>query len=103
MTKALLPTTLFVLSLSALAAAPIQSLDEKPRSRGALLYETHCIACHNTEVHWRDKTVVTNGDSLVSQVRRWQASIGLRWGEDDIQEVVHHLDTLYYHLPQPKK
>lgn len=25
------------------------------QSRGELLYTTHCIACHTTEMHWRDR------------------------------------------------
>jgi cytochrome c len=34
------------------------SLAAAEPSRGQLLYETHCIACHSTQVHWRDQHVV---------------------------------------------
>jgi len=102
-TNTLLPATLLLISLSAQAAGPAQSLDEKPQSRGALLYDTHCTACHDREVHWRDKSTVTDWKSLVAQVRLWQVNGDLKWNEEDIIEVSRHLDMRYYHLPEPKK
>ena len=67
-------------------------------SRGELLYSTHCIACHTTQVHWRDKKQATNWDTLEKQVRRWQAAGMLQWNEDDINEVTRHLNDSYYHF-----
>ena len=69
-------------------------------SRGELLYSTHCIACHTTQVHWRDKKQATDWDSLEKQVRRWQAAGMLQWNEDDINEVTRHLNDSYYHFTQ---
>ena len=68
---------------------------------GALLYSTHCVACHTAQVHWRDGKRVTNWTSLQAEVRRWQDSIGLRWSDDDIAAVARHLNALYYHFPEP--
>ena len=65
-------------------------------SRGALLYSTHCAACHTAEIHWREKSLVTNMDSLKFQVRRWQASIGLNWTEDELTDVAGYLNATYY-------
>jgi len=65
-------------------------------ARGQLLYSTHCIACHTTQVHWRQQKLVTNWESLVAQVRRWQYISGLSWSEDEVQDVSQHLDTLFY-------
>jgi mono/diheme cytochrome c family protein len=70
-------------------------------SRGELLYTTHCLACHNTQVHWRDKKLVTDWKSLESEVRRWQTFSGLGWSDDDIMKVARYLNTLYYHYPAP--
>jgi mono/diheme cytochrome c family protein len=70
-------------------------------TRGELLYTTHCLACHNTQVHWRDKKLVTDWKSLQSEVRRWQTFSGLGWGDDDIMKVARYLNTLYYHYPTP--
>jgi mono/diheme cytochrome c family protein len=68
-------------------------------SRGELLYSTHCIACHTAQVHWRDKKLATNWESLKSQVRRWQNVLEQKWGEQDISEVARYLNTLHYHYP----
>jgi mono/diheme cytochrome c family protein len=69
------------------------------QTRGELLYGTHCVACHTTQVHWREKKQVVDWPSLRAQVRRWQAADRLAWSDDDIEEVAQHLNTLYYRLP----
>ena len=66
---------------------------------GELLYSTHCIACHTTQVHWREKRLATDWTSLKFQVRRWQENIGLDLGEDDVAAVASYLNGLYYHFP----
>jgi mono/diheme cytochrome c family protein len=72
---------------------------EKEISRGELLYSTHCIACHTSQVHWRDKRLATDWKSLVEQVRRWQGNTGLQWSGEDINSVAHYLNSLYYRFP----
>ena len=69
---------------------------------GALLYDTHCIACHSEKVHWRNAKRVTDWATLVTEVRRWQASAGLAWGDDDIAAVARHLNALFYRFPEPR-
>ncbi len=66
------------------------------QSRGELLYTTHCIACHSTQMHWRDKRVATDWGSLKEQVRLWQARNQLSWSEEDIVEVTRYLDQRIY-------
>ena len=70
-------------------------------SRGELLYTTHCIGCHTTQIHWRDKTLATDWPSLRRQVIRWQSNTGLGWSDDDIVAVTRYLNDLYYHFPTP--
>ena len=72
-------------------------------SRGELLYTTHCIACHSTEIHWRDKRIARNLIGLNAQVRRWQEVAGLKWSDDDIAGVARYLNTLHYHYPERAK
>ena len=69
-------------------------------TRGQLLYTTHCVACHDSKMHWRDERRATDWPSLKVQVRQWQASIGLQWSEADIVEVARHLNTAIYRYPQ---
>lgn len=82
--------------------APSQgTVPQPPPTRGRLLYETHCIACHNSQMHWRDARVVRDWPGLVTQVRTWQERVKLQWSEADILEVARHLNGAIYRLPQP--
>ena len=70
------------------------------QSRGELLYTTHCIACHTTEMHWRDKRSATNWPSLKDQVRRWQDAASLAWTESAILDVSRYLNETIYRFEQ---
>ena len=70
------------------------------QSRGELLYSTHCVFCHTTEVHWRGKKLATDWTSLCVQVRRWQGNAGLAWNEADIREVATYLNESIYRYEQ---
>lgn len=70
------------------------------QSRGEMLYTTHCISCHTTQMHWRDKRSATDWPSLKAQVRRWQGAISLGWSEADTLEVARHLNETIYHFEQ---
>jgi mono/diheme cytochrome c family protein len=70
------------------------------QSRGELLYTTHCIACHSTQMHWRDQRRATDLGSLKEQVRLWQGRAQLSWTEDDIVEVTRYLNQNIYRFDQ---
>lgn len=84
-----------VLSASIAMAAP-----DDAESRGKLLYTTHCIACHTTQIHWRDDKAATDWPSLMFQVRRWQGVASLGWSEPDIKDVARYLNESVYRYPQ---
>jgi len=69
--------------------------------RGELLYSNHCIACHNEQVHWRDKKLARDWNSLHQEVRRWQKTASLGWSDEEIAAVTQYLNTRYYHYPAP--
>jgi mono/diheme cytochrome c family protein len=81
---------LFAVLLAA-AAAPVRA-----QSRGELLYTTHCIECHTSQMHWRDQKLVTDWRSLEGQVRRWQGTALLAWRDEDILEVTRYLNDKFY-------
>lgn len=64
--------------------------------RGQLLYSTHCNVCHTSQVHWRDQKQVTDWNSLMMQVRRWQNIAGLGWSENEINDVAFYLNGMFY-------
>jgi len=98
MLRRLILALLFVL-LEHPADAEVQPA--RDATRGELLYSTHCIACHSTQVHWREKKLVTDWAGLQSEVRRWQGVSGLGWSNEDIAAVARYLNTLHYRYPAP--
>jgi hypothetical protein len=72
----------------------------RAESRGELLYTTHCIGCHTTEMHWRDNRVANDWVGLKFQVRRWQDAASLQWNENDVVEVARYLNETIYHFSQ---
>jgi mono/diheme cytochrome c family protein len=90
-----------LLTLSCAALSPFAQSTEAPAaSAGALLYQTHCIGCHDQKVHWRDRKLVTDWTSLDAQVRRWQANTGLRWSDANVEDVVRYLNSTIYKFPE---
>jgi hypothetical protein len=85
------------------ALALAQSNVPPPASRGQLLYDTHCIACHDKEVHWRERKLVTDWASLVAEVKRWQAAGRLQWSESDVDQVARHLNETIYRYETPSR
>lgn len=89
--------------LAALAGASFATQAAPPApaapTRGELLYTTHCIACHNSQMHWRDQRLATDWASLRAQVRRWQGVANLGWSDDDIRDVARHLNERIYRYP----
>ena len=69
------------------------------RARGKALYQTHCLACHAANMHWRDRKQASDLRSLERLVRHWQASTGLGWSAEEITDVTHYLNAVYYHFP----
>ncbi len=68
--------------------------------RGQLLYATHCVECHNSQMHWRDNRLATDWDSLKDQVRQWQTRAMLNWSDAEIVEVARYLNDTVYRYPQ---
>lgn len=81
------------------AHSPAHAQARHSEARGELLYAAHCTACHTSEIHWREQKLATGWSSLKAQVRRWQASIGLAWSEEEITDVARYLNAAYYGFP----
>ena len=95
-----LPLTRILLLTALQTACAIVHAQATSPTRGQLLYMTHCVACHNSEMHWRDQRQATDWGSLTQQVRRWQAAAALQWSEDDVVEVARHLNDTIYRYPR---
>ncbi|KIF83445.1 hypothetical protein TSA66_02645 [Noviherbaspirillum autotrophicum] len=84
-------------------SSAVEAATESQLARGELLYSTHCLACHTEQMHWRDRGLVTDMDSLLAQVRRWQNVSRARWSEADIEAVTQYLNSLYYKFPSARQ
>ena len=63
---------------------------------GAELHEENCISCHDEAVYKRKNRRVTSMDGLKKQVQRCELSLGLKWFEEDINDVAGYLNSTYY-------
>jgi len=69
---------------------------DPPMSRGEMLYRNHCIECHNQQIHWRDARIAADLNGLKNEVSRWQDAIGVKWSEEEVNEVSRYLNSTYY-------
>jgi len=68
-------------------------------SRGQLLYENHCIACHESVVHIRHDRRAQSYRALQDWVVRWSNQQQLDWDAGEIADVVDYLNRRYYKFP----
>jgi hypothetical protein len=64
--------------------------------RGQLLYENHCMSCHESVIHIRTRQHTRSLPELQAQVLHWAEYLKLNWDREDVREVAAHLDTRYY-------
>jgi mono/diheme cytochrome c family protein len=72
-------------------------------SRGALLYDNHCIECHTAQVHWRDRQQARDWATLKAEVLRWQAAACLAWTDAEVEAVTDYLNDTIYHFAAPQE
>jgi mono/diheme cytochrome c family protein len=83
--------------------APVVEAATADPARGRLLYETACIACHTTQAHWRERSIVKGWPDLVGQVGRWQQVAGQGWSAAEIHDVAAYLNGRFYRVPCPQR
>ncbi len=93
-----------ILLLSVLLAGTTtaQAADVK---HGEELHAKNCITCHSsltrgkpTSLYTRANRRVTSREGLTKQVRRCELSLGLKWFDEDIDDVAEYLNESYYHF-----
>jgi hypothetical protein len=66
--------------------------------RGRLLYENHCLGCHESVVHVREQRRVRSAPALRAEVTARAQAARLHWTAEDVDDVVRYLDRRYYRL-----
>lgn len=67
-------------------------------SRGQLLYENHCLGCHESVLHVREHRLAKSLPELHAQVVRWSSYQNLRWNREELEDVVQYLNMRHYRL-----
>lgn len=95
------PGTLTQPPVPELGAPPRQPPQPKPvlppaPQRGQMLYENHCMSCHESLVHIRTRQQAKTLPQLRARTLHWAGYLHLRWGGEEIEDVVRYLDSQYY-------
>ena len=95
-------TTVSLLAM-ALFATGAQAADA---TRGATLHGEQCIACHasrfgnnGNDIYTREKRRVSSLPGLQKQVNRCKNNLQITWFDEDVADVVEHLNNTYYKFP----
>lgn len=64
--------------------------------RGQLLYQNHCTACHESNVHIRDRKKARNLADITMWVTNWSQYRKLGWSTEEIRSVRDYLNEAYY-------
>ena len=66
-------------------------------ARGRMLYENHCLACHESQVHIRTHHKIQSLDGVQHEVIRWAGELRLPWQASEVRDVSDYLYQRYYH------
>lgn len=66
------------------------------RNHGEELHMENCTGCHGTGIYTRKNRLVNSLPKLGSQVRFCRDNLGLTWFDDEVNNVIHYLNTDYY-------
>ena len=77
----------------AMTTGPLYATDI---SHGKSLQQKNCMGCHDDGMYTRENRKVTSVDGLQKQVKRCELSLGLKWFDDDVADVVQYLNSSYY-------
>ena len=66
--------------------------------RGEMLYQNHCVACHESTVHIREDRKVKSYADLEQYTRRFAGLAGVEWSEADMELVIEYLNRTRYKL-----
>lgn len=80
-----------------------RSVSGADAQRGAALYESRCGSCHSESVHGRQKRVAKDFTEVRGWVSRWNENLGLRWGDEEIDDVSVYLNNTYYRFSCPPR
>ena len=82
--------------------SPVDSAHSADPDRGKLLYENHCLECHESQVHIRERRGSSSIADVVFQIDRWQQELRLNWKVAEMNDVLKYLDEKFYRFKERK-
>jgi hypothetical protein len=76
--------------------APVSRPNVPAASRGQLLYENHCLTCHDSSVHIRQHDKARSLADIRRWVVRWAQHLKLDWTNEEISDVTNYLNQIFY-------
>ena len=96
-----------LLSLAVLFTVLFSTAIASDVNRGKSLHDDNCIECHvsiqggdGSGIYTRADRRIDSLPALRSQVHRCKNSMGVSWPEDQIDDVVTYLNSMYYKFPE---
>jgi mono/diheme cytochrome c family protein len=74
-------------------ATPAMAADQQ---NGSELHTENCTRCHDSSVYTRDNRRVQSLPKLGTQVRFCKDNLGVAWFDDEVDDVIHYLNSQYY-------
>jgi cytochrome c553 len=65
-------------------------------AHGKALQQENCMSCHGNAVYTREDRKITSLAGLEKQVRRCELSLGLKWFDEEVADVVAYLNDAFY-------
>jgi hypothetical protein len=84
--------------LTASLLLPLASIAQGADFDPAGFLAESCSRCHDSSVYTREDRRVQSLEGLHNQVRRCDSMLGTRLYDEDINSLVEHLNTKYYHF-----
>jgi len=85
-----------ILVTSMLIILPALSVEAADPAAGKALVDGNCTKCHGTEVYTRKDRKVRSYPQLQTQVRRCELALGLKWFDEDVDNVAAYLNQEFY-------
>ena len=72
--------------------------------RSQMLYENHCMSCHESVVYIRgNHPVADRWRNCGGRVAHWANALHLQWEKEEVEEVETHLNVHYYKFESRQK
>lgn len=66
------------------------------RNHGEELHMEKCTGCHGSGIYTRKNRLVTSLPKLGTQVRFCRDNLGIIWFDNEVNNVIHYLNTDFY-------